>query len=348
VDLRQFFTQPRLHFVVGKGGAGKTTVTAALALSAAWAGLDVVVIEVDGRGELARRLGAAPFSAAVAGLQATEPYAAAQRIRGVALHPDEALAGHLRDRGHPTLARTMRASGLVDIVTRGVPGIGDIVVLGRIKQLERDLPEPVLIVDAPASGHAVSFLRTPAGLVDAVAAGVIHDQAREVVDLLHDHARAQVLLVTTPERTPVNETVQTAFRLEDEAGVSLGPVIVNGVTAPLAVVAAAAGFGGNDGGSGGATVPEVIARLRAAGIDAVEAGALAAAAAYRTARHERQIAFAEELAHRLPLPQVRLPHLLGRRWPRSLEPLAAALRSGVAALERETPLISAGSPSVAP
>ena len=76
------------------------------------------------------------------------------------------------------------------------------------------------MLDAPAAGHAITFLQSANGLLDAVDVGPINTQARDVVEMLSDPARTQVVLVTLPEETPVNELVETAFALEDRVGVS--------------------------------------------------------------------------------------------------------------------------------
>src|SRR5262249_13657327 len=108
-----------------------------------------------------------------------------------------------------------------------------ILVLGKVKQLERARVADLIVLDAPAAGHAVSFLLSARGLLDAVRVGPIQKQATDVVELLSDPARCQVVLVTTPEETPVNELVDTAYAVEDRAGVALGPVVVNQCVPPL-------------------------------------------------------------------------------------------------------------------
>src|SRR5436305_7253514 len=65
--------------------------------------------------------------------------------------------------------------------------------------------------------------------MDAASVGPIRAQAAEVIELLSDPTRCQVLLVTLPEETPVNEVVETAYQLEDRVGVSLAPIVVNGL-----------------------------------------------------------------------------------------------------------------------
>ena len=101
-------------------------------------------------------------------------------------------------------------------------------MLGKVKQLEKSRAADLVLIDAPAAGHAVSFLLSARGLLDAVQVGPIRKQASDVVELLSDPARCQVMLVTVPEETPVSELVETAFAIEDRAGVALGPVVVNG------------------------------------------------------------------------------------------------------------------------
>ena len=90
-------------------------------------------------------------------------------------------------------------------------------------------------MDAPAAGHAITFLTSAQGLLDAVSVGPVRKQATDVIELLSDPERCQVLLVTIPEETPVSELVDTAFAIEDRTGVSLGPVVVNGCYEDLAV-----------------------------------------------------------------------------------------------------------------
>ena len=85
------------------------------------------------------------------------------------------------------------------------------------------------MVDGPAAGHAVTFLMSATGLADAVRGGPIRSQADDVLELLADPERCMAVLVTLPETTPVNETIETAYALEDDVGIRLGPIVVNGV-----------------------------------------------------------------------------------------------------------------------
>ncbi len=203
----QFLTNAHVAIVAGKGGVGKTTVTAVLARAAIDSGLRVLVVELDGKPMLASLVGS--------------------DIPCLALTPAAALAEYLDTHGLGRVAKRLATSGVIEVVATAAPGIDDIVVLGKIKQLELSGNYDLIVVDGPAAGHAITFLMAPANLLKLVRGGPIHSQAVDVADLLRDPARSQVILVTLPETTPVNEVIETAHALREEGGLRLGPVVVN-------------------------------------------------------------------------------------------------------------------------
>ena len=211
-------------------------------------------------------------------------------VRARRITPDDALVEYLEDHGLRRVSKRLVSSGVVDVVSTAIPGIRDVLVLGKIKQLEREGVADLIVVDAPATGHAITFLTSASGLVNAARGGPLRSQANEVVELLADPSRCRVVLVTLPEDMPVSETIESAFTLEDKAGVQLGPVIVN-ATDP---------------------VPEGLARSAqevGAGM-AVDASLLAAleeARRFRLERHAISAAQIERLARDLPLPQLLIP-----------------------------------------
>jgi anion-transporting ArsA/GET3 family ATPase len=295
MDIAGFCSQTRLLIVAGKGGVGKTTVTATVARMAARAGLTTLIVEVEGKSGLPALFGAGDgltyAETVLAAGGGPEGYA---DVRARTLTPDDALLEYLVDHGMKRISRRLASSGALDVVATAVPGIKDILVLGKVKQLERAEVADLIIIDAPAAGHAVTFLMSARGLLDAVAVGPIRSQAADVLELLSDPARCQVMLVTLPEETPVNEVVETAFALEDRVGVSLAPVVVNGVypvidglDADPAAAGAAAGL---------AIDEDTVTMLRRAGD-------------FRRRRQELQAVQLERIAESLPLPQLRLPFL---------------------------------------
>ena len=140
---------------------------------------------------------------------------------------------YLEDHGLRRVSKRLVSSGVVEVVSTAIPGIRDVLVLGKVKQLEREGLADLIVVDAPATGHAITFLTSASGLVNAARGGPLRSQASDVVELLADPSRCRVILVTLPEDMPVSETIESAFMLEDKAGVQLGPVIVN-ATDPVA------------------------------------------------------------------------------------------------------------------
>ena len=225
MDLERFCATSRVVIVAGKGGVGKTTVTAALATAAARTGMSVLIVEVEGKSGLASCFGESALTYEEAELR--------PGVRARTLTPDDALLEYLDDHGMRRISKRLSRSGALDVVATAVPGMRDILVLGKVKQLERANAADLIILDAPAAGHAVSFLLSARGLLDAVRVGAINRQAAEVVELLSDPARCQVMLVTLPEETPVNELIETAYAVEDRAGVALGPIVVNCCVPPL-------------------------------------------------------------------------------------------------------------------
>jgi len=307
MEVAQFCSTSHVVIVAGKGGVGKTTVTATLAVTAARAGLSVLIAEVEGKSGLASAFSVPALD--------YEEATIADGIRARTLAPDAALLDYLRTHGLRRISKRLASSGALDVVATAVPGMKDILVLGKVKALEEQRAADLIIVDAPAAGHAIAFLVSARGLLDAVRVGPIRKQASDVVELLSDPARCQVLLVTIPEETPVNELVDTAFAIEDRAGVALGPVVVNGCYEPLA-----------------APVPTEAGAIRQLG-DALdrfvperEVAHLADAARFRANREAIQREQAERLARLLPLPQLRLPYVFREEIGRpELDVLADAL-----------------------
>ncbi len=253
--------------VAGKGGVGKTTVTAVLARAAVDRGMRVLVVELDGKPALAQLV----------------PHVDVRYISAA-----DALEDYLHEHGFKRIAKRLATTGVIDVVSTAAPGINDLVVLGKIKQLERSGEFDLIVVDGPAAGHAITFLSSAAGLLNSVRGGPIRVQAEDVSALLSDPQRCQVALVTLPETTPVTEVIETSFALEDRVGVQLAAVIVNQVDF-----------------SGDLPDPDDVDFGRAT----AQVGAARAAAVFRRSRRTVQDAELDRLTNGLPLPQMRLPAL---------------------------------------
>lgn len=263
----QSLTATNVVIVAGKGGVGKTTVTAVIASAAAKSGQRVLVVELDGKPTLDSLI----------------PDIEIEHISAA-----DALDEYLREHGFARIAKRLNKTGVIDMVGTAAPGIDDVVVLGKIKQFERSGDYDLVVVDGPAAGHAITFLTSATGLANAVRSGPVRTQSDEVLELLTDPERCQVVLVTLPETTPVNEVIETAFALEDDVGVQLGPVVVNGI-------------------DGGEPLPSKKAQTAALkGLKSDRAAMLASAAAFRRSRRSMEHGELERLSSDLPLPQIHL------------------------------------------
>jgi anion-transporting ArsA/GET3 family ATPase len=325
MDVGTFCSQSHVLVVAGKGGVGKTTMTAAIARMASVNGLSVLIVELEGKSGITgafgldEDLGYEEIELQAARTAGGGPDQASIRARRIT--PDDALLEYLDDHGLKRVSKRLVKSGVIDVVSTAVPGIRDVLVLGKVKQLEREGPADLIVVDAPATGHAITFLTSASGLVSAARGGPLRSQAQDVVDLLSDASRCRVILVTLPEDMPVSETIESAFTLEDKAGVQLGPVIVNacdpepvGLEQPASVVVT------------GTEVP-------AEHLDALEA-----AREFRLDRHEISAGQVERLARDLPLPQLFVPRLgAATIGPAETDELAAALARSVETLAPEVP-----------
>lgn len=328
VDPAALCSMAAVLVVAGKGGVGKTTVSAALANLAARRGRATLVLEVESTTALPALFGQEGVLGYEETVLATAQGGRAE-IRARALTPDDALLEYLQDHGMHRISRRLNATGTLEIVATAVPGIKDILVLGKVKQLERAMAAGVpgspdlIVVDAPAAGHAVTFLASAHGLLDAAAVGPIRSQAADVVALLVDPSRCRVVLVTLPEETPVNEVVETAFHLEDRAGVQLAPVVVNGLW-PILDLPPVPDYP--------AEAPLARSLRRALGPRPAEV--LARAADFRRHRQAIQAEQVSRLSSALPLPQLRLPYLFTTEvGPTQLEVLTDALEAEVDALD---------------
>jgi anion-transporting ArsA/GET3 family ATPase len=227
VRVRLPLASQRLIFVTGKGGVGKSAVTAAFARAAAGAGRRVLAVEV-GRGQLGPLLGTETLS--------PDPRPVTRHLAAAAIEPDDALGdfvlGVLRLR---VLARRLLESTTFQVVAAAAPGLPEFLVLHKLSTWldARRLGRPVydlLVVDAPASGHSLPLLSAPRTLGTLARLGPVGEVLERLERLLHDATRTLVCLVTTPEELPVRETIEL-YRELVRLGLPVAPPIVNALPA---------------------------------------------------------------------------------------------------------------------
>lgn len=218
----------KLVFVSGKGGVGKSAVSASLAILAARRGLRVLVVG------MVEDLGVASHFAIEHLTYA--PRRARPGIDALAVYRDEALDEYLRLQLHvPRAAPTKVLTRALNVLAETAPGIREIVTLGKpvfeMWKGEYDL----VLVDAPPLGQLFSYLRAPNTIADLVPAGPIQRQATQMHNALVDAAITSLVLVTTPEELPVLETTAALERLDNEPVITLSAVVTNRVLSELDV-----------------------------------------------------------------------------------------------------------------
>jgi len=216
----------RLLFVTGKGGVGKTAVTAAIASLAAARGRRTLACEVDARGDLAAFFETGPT--------AFEPREVQPNLHLMTLTTEESLREYLRLQLRvPLLARIGPLARTFDFVATAAPGVREILTVGKVAWEVRERHYDLVIVDASASGHVVAQLAAPDAIAELVKVGLVRDQTGWMRALLADPATTGVVVVTTPEEMPVIETLELVGRLRAETPVDLAAVVANRVLPEL-------------------------------------------------------------------------------------------------------------------
>jgi anion-transporting ArsA/GET3 family ATPase len=216
----------RLLFVTGKGGVGKSTVAAALALLAAQRGKRTLACEVDAKGDLAALFETAPLAFA--------PRSIFPGVWGMAMHTEESLDEYLRLQLHlPGLGRIGPLAKAFDFVATAAPGVREILTVGKLAYEVRESHYDLVVADASATGHVIGQLTAPQAINSLVRVGGIRSQTDWVLDILGDAALTALVVVTTPEEMPVRETIELVERVKAETNVALAAVVVNRVLPEL-------------------------------------------------------------------------------------------------------------------
>ncbi len=286
-----WLTSTRVAVVAGKGGVGSSTVAAAYALATAREGADVLFVAVDGRPGMGPLLGGRELDQNDRILRRIK---GAGQVRGRTVPADQAFGDYLELKGVGGMLRRAASAASLPMIAAATPGLEHLLVLGKIKELERERAADLIIVDAPPAGHAAPFLRSASGLSDVVQSGPVRDQAVEVDAMLRDPQRCQAMIVTLPEETPVTEAIELADELVGDIGMTLLPLIVNACWPER---------------PGLAKSPAMAARSQKVTLTAAAKAALASSSEFGRARLERQRQQIDRLASTLGRPMVTLPRL---------------------------------------
>lgn len=216
----------QLLFVTGKGGVGKTTVAAAVGQLAAQQGKRTLVCEMDAKGSLAAAFDCSPF-----------PYQPRQvdgALYGMAMNTEDSLREYLKLFIRiPFVGRLGPLARTFDFVADAAPGVKEILAIGKLCYEVRERHYDLVVVDAEASGHIVSQIGAPRVIGELVQVGLVRDQTKWMLDILDDPARTGLVVVSTPEEMPVNETIELVARVRAQTRVRVAGIIVNRVLPAL-------------------------------------------------------------------------------------------------------------------
>lgn len=222
----------RFLFVTGKGGVGKTTVTVALALAFAARGKRVLCCACNAKERFSVLFGTPPVG--------SDLVQVARGVWAVNIDPARAMEEYglmiLKSR---TLYRAVFDNRYVRSFFRATPGLYEWAMLGKAwfhtteESPDGHPPFDVVLLDAPATGHGLDMLRVPKVIVDVVPPGILRRDADRAWAMFRDASKTAVVVVTLPEDMPVNETVELIDGVEDELGLHVSQVIVNGMLPPI-------------------------------------------------------------------------------------------------------------------
>ena len=219
----------RLHFVTGKGGTGKSTIAASLALALAAGGRKVLLVEVEGRQGIAQLFDVPPLPYQEVKIATAD---GGGQVNALAIEIEAAFLEYLDMFYNLGLAgRAMRRIGAVEFATTIAPGLRDVLLTGKIKEIVtrgekgKHPAYDEIVVDSPPTGRIARFLDVTKAVSDLAKGGPVHSQAEGVVKLLHSDQTA-IHLVTLLEALPMQETLEAIDELT-ELGLPIGSVIIN-------------------------------------------------------------------------------------------------------------------------
>lgn len=231
----------RLVVVTGKGGVGKTAVACTVAEAARRAGKRVLLVETSVHEAVASRFERSPRPVGHAGRSL------ATGLHALRIDPHEALAEYIRLQiGLGAVTDRILRTEIFGQLLEAAPGWRELIVLGKIWHLEQRT-EPsgrpswdLIVVDAPATGHGLTFLDVPRVVAQAVRAGPLARHAGWVEALVHDPERTLLLPVTLPEELPVRETIELVERARRQIRIAVDRIVVNQMPSERSTAALAA------------------------------------------------------------------------------------------------------------
>jgi anion-transporting ArsA/GET3 family ATPase len=216
----------RLLFVTGKGGVGKSTISASLALFASRQGKRTLLVEVDAKGNLSDFFETKPTG--------WKPREVQPGLFVMTMDTEESLQEYLRLQLRlPAVARIGPLAKAFEFVATAAPGVKEILTIGKPVWEVRERHFDLVVVDSVATGHIVGQLSAPQAINELVQVGLIRSQTGWMLEILNDPTATGLVIVATPEEMPVNETIELTHRIDEETQVDVAAVVVNRVLPEL-------------------------------------------------------------------------------------------------------------------
>jgi anion-transporting ArsA/GET3 family ATPase len=281
------------RFVIntGKGGVGKSTLTAGMALAAVRRGKRVLVIELNTKERVSRLFGVNEVGSEIGRIY--------DNLWAVNITPDAAMKEYvLMKLKVEMIYRAVFGNRFVKQFLRVIPGLNELVLIGKAwyHEKERDArgrPKyDFIVIDAPATGHGLFFLQIPKVITEAVATGPMARECQEILDLLQDPERTVLNLITLTEEMPVNETIELKAQVDEILEMPMGYLIANGVYPTL--------FTAREGAE-----VSSIANARPGETDLAQR--LLNTALFRHERCELQATYLDRLSREIKLPIIEVP-----------------------------------------
>ncbi len=215
----------RLLMFTGKGGVGKSTIAAGLAVLAAQMSKRVLIVEIDTKSAM-KQIFDVPYLG-------FEPIEISDNIWAINIDPKEALEEYIQEHARiHKLAQLITGNKILRYFFKTAPAVNELVTINAIYRLEQEKSAigprfDIIIIDMPASGHALLFLQIPQMVKRLTRRGPLFKMVDKYDKLLRDPAKTMLNIVTLPEEMPVTETIELLGKLKDGNDLPLGYLFIN-------------------------------------------------------------------------------------------------------------------------